>query len=74
LVYGGDNYSDAGGLAHTLKGLAASLGAVALSEKAARLEKAANQRQAEVIDVIETEIEAELRPMLRGLEALDDSP
>jgi CheY-like chemotaxis protein/HPt (histidine-containing phosphotransfer) domain-containing protein len=68
------DWSAAVRLAHTLKGLAASLGAVALSEKAARLEKAANQRQAEVIDVIETEIEAELRPMLRGLEALDDSP
>ena len=57
-------------MAHTLKGLAASLGAVALSDMAGRLEKATSQRQEALIGILEAEIDAELRPMLVGLGAL----
>ncbi len=54
-------------MAHTLKGLAQSIGATELSWVAARLEKAANRHEIANVIALESEVEKELSFILPGL-------
>ncbi|MCB1738438.1 MAG: response regulator, partial [Gammaproteobacteria bacterium] len=62
-----DDAGDAIRVAHTLKGLAANLGAAGLQHSAATLETACEQ-QAGDIDARRAEVLAELQPVLTGIE------
>ncbi|MBF0155302.1 MAG: response regulator [Magnetococcales bacterium] len=58
--------------AHTVKGLAATLGAVTLAEIATQLEMAVKEQQIAQINILETEIDKEFDKIIESLAQLDE--
>ena len=70
---GADGSGDAQRMAHTLKGLAGTIGAMDLEASAGRLEQAVPAGDPEILRRARAEIEAPLREVLDGLDALPDA-
>ena len=67
-----DDFETATRIAHTLKGVAGSIGATAVQEAALRLEQALKQRATEELDARCDEVALLLTPLIAGLGQLDE--